>query len=82
MEGSKSLRFFLFLIELLSDISRPLALSIRLFVNVTVGYVICELLYFYGIYYFIRFFMFFVESFILMIQSYIFCSLIYIYFLD
>jgi F0F1-type ATP synthase membrane subunit a len=82
IEGSKSLRFFLFLIELLSDISRPLALCIRLFVNVTVGCVICELIYYYGGLYFFRFFIFFIESFVLIIQSYIFCSLIYIYFLD
>jgi len=82
IEGSKILRFFLFLIELLSDISRPLALCIRLFVNITVGIVICELLYLCSNLYFISFIIFFIESFVLIIQSYIFCSLIYIYFLD
>jgi F0F1-type ATP synthase membrane subunit a len=79
-EGLKSVRFFLYLIEILSLLCRPFALAVRLLVNVTVGVVACEFLYFFGNSYFFSFIVVFIECLVLIIQVYIFCRLIFIYF--
>nr|YP_007183191.1 ATP synthase F0 subunit 6 [Dictyocaulus viviparus]AFV32110.1 ATP synthase F0 subunit 6 [Dictyocaulus viviparus] len=77
--------FVMSLIELVSEFSRPLALTVRLTVNVAVGHLIIDLLYymlefFFGNFFFWIFIMsIFMECFVFFIQSYIFSRLIYLY---
>uniref|UniRef100_A0A7I5TZC1 F-ATPase protein 6 n=1 Tax=Strongyloides ratti TaxID=34506 RepID=A0A7I5TZC1_STRRB len=75
--------FFLLLVELVSEFSRPVALSVRLYANIMVGHIITMSLYLVleSSYYF-SFFMVFaivLECFVFVLQSYIFSRLVYLY---
>jgi F0F1-type ATP synthase membrane subunit a len=75
----------MFAIEVVSEFSRPIALTVRLTVNVLVGHIIRGVFYsifefFLGNYFF--FFIIFcilIECFVFFIQSYIFSRLIFLY---
>nr|AJF11549.1 ATP synthase F0 subunit 6 [Baylisascaris schroederi]AJF11577.1 ATP synthase F0 subunit 6 [Baylisascaris schroederi] len=77
--------FSMLLVEVVSEISRPLALTVRLTVNVLVGHVISMMLFqllelHLGIIYvWIVVFAIMMECFVFFIQSYIFSRLIYLY---
>nr|YP_004778166.1 ATP synthase F0 subunit 6 [Baylisascaris schroederi]ADU78517.1 ATP synthase F0 subunit 6 [Baylisascaris schroederi]AJF11547.1 ATP synthase F0 subunit 6 [Baylisascaris schroederi]AJF11548.1 ATP synthase F0 subunit 6 [Baylisascaris schroederi]AJF11552.1 ATP synthase F0 subunit 6 [Baylisascaris schroederi]AJF11555.1 ATP synthase F0 subunit 6 [Baylisascaris schroederi] len=77
--------FSMLLVEVVSEISRPLALTVRLTVNVLVGHVISMMLFqllelYLGIIYvWIVVFAIMMECFVFFIQSYIFSRLIYLY---
>nr|ADV58583.1 ATP synthase F0 subunit 6 [Ascaris suum] len=77
--------FSMLLVELVSEVSRPLALTVRLTVNVLVGHVISMMLYqllelYLGIFYvWIVVLAIVMECFVFSIQSYIFSRLIYLY---
>nr|AJF11580.1 ATP synthase F0 subunit 6 [Baylisascaris schroederi] len=77
--------FSMLLVEVVSGISRPLALTVRLTVNVLVGHVISMMLFqllelYLGIIYvWIVVFAIMMECFVFFIQSYIFSRLIYLY---
>nr|AJF11578.1 ATP synthase F0 subunit 6 [Baylisascaris schroederi] len=77
--------FSMLLVEVVSEISRPLALTVRLTVNVLVGRVISMMLFqllelYLGIIYvWIVVFAIMMECFVFFIQSYIFSRLIYLY---
>nr|QOS04436.1 ATP synthase F0 subunit 6 [Toxascaris leonina]QST20091.1 ATP synthase F0 subunit 6 [Toxascaris leonina] len=77
--------FSMLLVEIVSEVSRPLALTVRLTVNVLVGHVISMMLYqllelYLGIFYvWIVIFAIMMECFVFFIQSYIFSRLIYLY---
>nr|AJF11576.1 ATP synthase F0 subunit 6 [Baylisascaris schroederi] len=77
--------FSMLLVEVVSEISRPLALTVRLTVNVLVGHVISMMLfqllelYLSIIYVWIVVFAIMMECFVFFIQSYIFSRLIYLY---
>nr|YP_007183179.1 ATP synthase F0 subunit 6 [Dictyocaulus eckerti]AFV32098.1 ATP synthase F0 subunit 6 [Dictyocaulus eckerti] len=77
--------FVMSLIELVSEFSRPLALTVRLTVNVSVGHLIIDLFYYLlenflgGMFFWIFVFSIFMECFVFVIQSYIFSRLIYLY---
>nr|AJF11575.1 ATP synthase F0 subunit 6 [Baylisascaris schroederi] len=77
--------FSMLLVEVVSEISRPLALTVRLTVNVLVGHVISMMLFqllelYLGIIYvWIVVFVIMMECFVFFIQSYIFSRLIYLY---
>ena len=73
------------MVEVVSELSRPLALTIRLTVNVTVGHLIVGFLYvriegFLGeVFTGFTIFAIMIECFVFFIQSYIFSRLIYLY---
>nr|QPF22258.1 ATP synthase F0 subunit 6 [Ophidascaris sp. CYZ-2020] len=77
--------FSMLLVEVVSEISRPLALTVRLTVNVLVGHMISMMLYqllelTLGIFYvWLTVFAIMMECFVFFIQSYIFSRLIYLY---
>nr|YP_009050536.1 ATP synthase F0 subunit 6 [Parafilaroides normani]AIG23804.1 ATP synthase F0 subunit 6 [Parafilaroides normani] len=76
--------FSMLLVELVSELSRPLALTIRLTVNVMVGHLIVGSLYMLIDYmgeFFVSFLIFAIlmECFVFFIQSYIFSRLVYLY---
>nr|QXE43455.1 ATP synthase F0 subunit 6 [Ophidascaris baylisi] len=77
--------FSMLLVEVVSEISRPLALTVRLTVNVLVGHMISMMLYqllelTLGIFYvWLTIFAIMMECFVFFIQSYIFSRLIYLY---
>lgn len=75
---------FLMLIELISEFSRPIALTVRLTANVMVGHLLVAGSYMLVVivspyFVFINVFLIFIESFVFFIQSYIFSRLIYFY---
>nr|UDL72602.1 ATP synthase F0 subunit 6 [Paramacropostrongylus typicus] len=77
--------FSMLLVEIVSEFSRPLALTVRLTVNIMVGHLISMMLY-VGIenflgekYLWISIFAIMMECFVFFIQSYIFSRLIYLY---
>lgn len=73
------------LVEVVSEVSRPLALTVRLTVNIMVGHLIISFLYvgiegFFGEFFtFFTIFAIIMECFVFFIQSYIFSRLIYLY---
>nr|AYG51201.1 ATP synthase F0 subunit 6 [Metastrongylus salmi] len=77
--------FSMMLVEIVSELSRPLALTIRLTVNITVGHLIISFLYmgienvFGELFVFLYIFSIMMECFVFFIQSYIFSRLIYLY---
>nr|AET08656.1 ATP synthase subunit 6 [Contracaecum osculatum B sensu Nascetti et al. (1993)] len=77
--------FSMMLVEIVSEISRPLALTVRLTVNVLVGHMISMMLYrllelTLGVgYVWLVVFAIIMECFVFFIQSYIFSRLIYLY---
>lgn len=77
--------FSMLLVEVVSEISRPLALTVRLTVNVLVGHIISMMLYqllelTLGIFYvWLTVFAIMMECFVFFIQRYIFSRLIYLY---
>nr|YP_009113337.1 ATP synthase F0 subunit 6 [Anisakis berlandi]AES86020.1 ATP synthase subunit 6 [Anisakis berlandi] len=85
-EGDSFLKTFsMLLVEIVSEISRPLALTVRLTVNVLVGHMISMMLYqllelTLGLgYVWLTVFAIMMECFVFFIQSYIFSRLIYLY---
>nr|CAD90565.1 ATPase subunit 6 [Strongyloides stercoralis] len=75
--------FFLLFVEIISEFSRPIALSVRLFANIMVGHVIsaCFYVFFeciFGFSFLIVFAIIF-ECFVFILQSYIFSRLVYLY---
>nr|ACX85124.1 ATP synthase F0 subunit 6 [Cooperia oncophora] len=77
--------FSMLLVEIVSEFSRPLALTVRLTVNIMVGHLISMMLYM-GVenslgekYVWISIFAIMMECFVFFIQSYIFSRLIYLY---
>nr|AES86032.1 ATP synthase subunit 6 [Anisakis simplex] len=85
-EGDSFLKTFsMLLVEIVSEISRPLALTVRLTVNVLVGHMISMMLYqllelTLGLgYVWLTVFAIMMECFVFFIQSYIFSRLIYFY---
>nr|YP_009024225.1 ATP synthase F0 subunit 6 [Oesophagostomum columbianum]AGL61167.1 ATP synthase F0 subunit 6 [Oesophagostomum columbianum] len=77
--------FSMLMVEIVSEFSRPLALTVRLTVNIMVGHLISMMLY-TGIenylgekYIFISILAIMMECFVFFIQSYIFSRLIYLY---
>nr|BAV82846.1 ATP synthase F0 subunit 6 [Teladorsagia circumcincta] len=84
--GDKFLKTFsMLLVEIVSEFSRPLALTVRLTVNIMVGHLISMMLYM-GLennmgekYVWISIFAIMMECFVFFIQSYIFSRLIYLY---
>ena len=77
--------FSMLLVEIVSEFSRPLALTVRLTVNIIVGHLISMILYM-GVenylgekYIWLRIFAIIIECFVFFIQSYIFSRLIYLY---
>nr|UNH90042.1 ATP synthase F0 subunit 6 [Ancylostoma sp. HL-2021] len=77
--------FSMLLVEIVSEFSRPLALTVRLTVNIMVGHLISMMLYM-GIenflgekYLWISIMAIMMECFVFFIQSYIFSRLIYLY---
>nr|YP_009312553.1 ATP synthase F0 subunit 6 [Phocanema krabbei]AOV63315.1 ATP synthase subunit 6 [Phocanema krabbei] len=85
-EGDGFLKTFsMLLVEIVSEISRPLALTVRLTVNVLVGHMISMMIYQpleltlgFG-YVWLTVFAIMMECFVFFIQSYIFSRLIYLY---
>nr|YP_009128934.1 ATP synthase F0 subunit 6 [Triodontophorus brevicauda]AJT48004.1 ATP synthase F0 subunit 6 [Triodontophorus brevicauda] len=77
--------FSMLLVEIVSEFSRPLALTVRLTVNIMVGHLISMMLYtgiesFMGEkYVWVSIFAIMMECFVFFIQSYIFSRLIYLY---
>nr|YP_001795385.1 ATP synthase F0 subunit 6 [Toxocara malaysiensis]CAL80798.1 ATP synthetase subunit 6 [Toxocara malaysiensis] len=77
--------FSMLLVEIVSEISRPLALTVRLTVNVLVGHMISMMLFqllelFLGFnYVWLTIFAIMMECFVFFIQSYIFSRLIFLY---
>nr|YP_010286278.1 ATP synthase F0 subunit 6 [Aphelenchoides medicagus]UKS08881.1 ATP synthase F0 subunit 6 [Aphelenchoides medicagus] len=85
-EGDSFLKTLsMLMIELVSEFSRPIALTVRLTVNIMVGHLISMMLYqglelFLGNkYIFISIFAILMECFVFFIQSYIFSRLIFLY---
>nr|BAV82623.1 ATP synthase F0 subunit 6 [Angiostrongylus costaricensis] len=84
--GDKFLKTFsMLLVEVVSELSRPMALTIRLTVNVMVGHLIVSFLYMVievnlgEIYVWLTVLAIMLECFVFFIQSYIFSRLIYLY---
>nr|YP_009142126.1 ATP synthase F0 subunit 6 [Pseudoterranova azarasi]AKG63659.1 ATP synthetase subunit 6 [Pseudoterranova azarasi] len=85
-EGDGFLKTFsMLLVEIVSEVSRPLALTVRLTVNVLVGHMISMMIYQlleltlgFG-YVWLTVFAIMMECFVFFIQSYIFSRLIYLY---
>ena len=78
--------FMLILIEIVREFSRPFSLSIRLYVNISVGHTLCIVGFIFyetvfGVF-FISILFILIESFVFFIQSYIFSRLVYIYLND
>ena len=77
------LTFFLMLIEIVREFSRPLSLRIRLFVNIRVGHALCVVGYVFYEFVFGLFIysliLILIESVVFLIQRYIFSRLLYIY---
>nr|AGY95401.1 ATP synthase F0 subunit 6 [Hypodontus macropi] len=77
--------FSMLLVEIVSEFSRPLALTVRLTVNIMVGHLISMMLYmgiekFWGEkYLWVSILAIMMECFVFFIQSYIFSRLIYLY---
>nr|BAV82864.1 ATP synthase F0 subunit 6 [Toxocara canis] len=77
--------FSMLLVEIVSEVSRPLALTVRLTVNVLVGHMISMMLFqllelFLGFgYVWLTIFAIMMECFVFFIQSYIFSRLIFLY---
>nr|YP_009058871.1 ATP synthase F0 subunit 6 [Parascaris univalens]YP_009445835.1 ATP synthase F0 subunit 6 [Parascaris equorum]AIM58802.1 ATP synthase F0 subunit 6 [Parascaris univalens]AIQ85134.1 ATP synthase F0 subunit 6 [Parascaris univalens]ATX68618.1 ATP synthase F0 subunit 6 [Parascaris equorum]BAV81426.1 ATP synthase F0 subunit 6 [Parascaris equorum] len=77
--------FSMLLVELVSEVSRPLALTVRLTVNILVGHMISMMLFsllelYLGIFYvWVVVFAIMMECFVFFIQSYIFSRLIFLY---
>nr|ARV88273.1 ATP synthase F0 subunit 6 [Caenorhabditis sp.] len=77
--------FSMLLVEIVSEFSRPLALTVRLTVNIMVGHLISMMLYqalelsLGDTYIWISIFAIMMECFVFFIQSYIFSRLIYLY---
>lgn len=77
--------FTMLIIEVVSELSRPVALTIRLTVNVIVGHLIVAMLYvgLQGVlgemYIWFTVFAIIMECFVFFIQSYIFSRLVYLY---
>jgi F0F1-type ATP synthase membrane subunit a len=75
----------MFFIELVREFSRPIALTVRLTVNIVVGHLIRMVLFsllerFLGnSFFFIVIFAIFIECFVFFIQSYIFSRLLFLY---
>nr|YP_004123391.1 ATP synthase F0 subunit 6 [Contracaecum rudolphii B Bullini et al., 1986]ACP30389.1 ATP synthase F0 subunit 6 [Contracaecum rudolphii B Bullini et al., 1986] len=85
-EGDGFLKTFsMLLVEVVSEISRPLALTVRLTVNVLVGHMISMMIYRFleltaGVgYVWLTVLAIMMECFVFFIQSYIFSRLIYLY---
>jgi F0F1-type ATP synthase membrane subunit a len=85
-EGDSFLKTFsILLVEIVSEFSRPLALTVRLTVNIIVGHLIRMILYqalelrLGDQYIWITIFAILIECFVFFIQSYIFSRLIYLY---
>nr|YP_009742092.1 ATP synthase F0 subunit 6 [Angiostrongylus mackerrasae]QID77475.1 ATP synthase F0 subunit 6 [Angiostrongylus mackerrasae] len=84
--GDKFLKTFsMLLVEVVSELSRPMALTIRLTVNVMVGHLIVGFLYssiesvLGDIYVWLMVLVIMMECFVFFVQSYIFSRLIYLY---
>nr|YP_009445102.1 ATP synthase F0 subunit 6 [Marshallagia marshalli]ATV81511.1 ATP synthase F0 subunit 6 [Marshallagia marshalli] len=83
--GSYLKTFSMLLVEIVSEFSRPLALTVRLTVNIMVGHLITVMLYsamenYLGDkYLWLNVFAIMMECFVFFIQSYIFSRLIYLY---
>lgn len=83
-----ALVFFMFLIELVRNLIRPITLSVRLLANVLSGHLLIVLLsYMVSFFRLTGFFGFFfysllvsVELLVSLIQSYIFCTLVCLYY--
>jgi F0F1-type ATP synthase membrane subunit a len=77
--------FTMFLIELVREFSRPIALTVRLTVNILVGHIIrivlysCLELFLGNVFFFLVLFAILMECFVFFIQRYIFSRLIYLY---
>lgn len=85
-EGDRFLKTFrMLLVEIVSEFSRPLALTVRLTVNIMVGHLIRMMLYqalelsLGDQYIWITIFAILMECFVFFIQRYIFSRLIYLY---
>ena len=84
--GDRFLKTFrILIIEIVSEFSRPLALTVRLTVNITVGHLVRMILY-QGLelrlgekYIWISVLAIIIECFVFFIQSYIFSRLIFLY---
>jgi F0F1-type ATP synthase membrane subunit a len=77
--------FIMFLIEVVREFSRPIALTVRLTVNILVGHMVSLVFYvllesFLGNFFvFLTLFAIFIECFVFFIQSYIFSRLVFLY---
>lgn len=85
-EGDSFLKTLsILLIELVSEFSRPIALTVRLTVNIIVGHLVRIIIYqslelFLGNYFFwLLILAILIECFVFFIQSYIFSRLIFLY---
>nr|YP_010878796.1 ATP synthase F0 subunit 6 [Gnathostoma binucleatum]WHE41119.1 ATP synthase F0 subunit 6 [Gnathostoma binucleatum] len=84
-EGDYFIKSFAMLaVEIMSEFSRPLALTVRLTVNIMVGHLISLMLYhflemFNEFYVWLSIMAIMMECFVFFIQSYIFSRLIYLY---
>lgn len=74
---------FFALIELVSELSRPISLGLRLFVNITVGHFLIQFIYFLTnircLFYPLVLLPIMLELVVFIIQGYIFASLVYLY---
>nr|YP_009352224.1 ATP synthase F0 subunit 6 [Gnathostoma nipponicum]AQX44512.1 ATP synthase F0 subunit 6 [Gnathostoma nipponicum] len=76
--------FAMLAVEIMSEFSRPLALTVRLTVNIMVGHLISMMLYYFlemfkEFYIWLSIMAIMMECFVFFIQSYIFSRLIYLY---
>nr|YP_009162840.1 ATP synthase F0 subunit 6 [Gnathostoma spinigerum]AKM22105.1 ATP synthase F0 subunit 6 [Gnathostoma spinigerum] len=84
-EGDYFIKSFAMLaVEIMSEFSRPLALTVRLTVNIMVGHLISMMLYYFlelfeESYVWLSVMAIMMECFVFFIQSYIFSRLIYLY---
>lgn len=83
-EGSPlGLSFFLFLIELVRNLIRPITLAVRLVANILAGHLLIILLskivFIFSPFVLFYYFLNIVEFFVRLIQSYIFCTIITLY---
>lgn len=84
--GDRFLKSFrMMIIELVREFSRPIALTVRLTVNITVGHILVMSVFLFsestGSFFYLIFIIFciFMEFFVFFIQRYIFSRLIYLY---
>lgn len=75
---------FILLVELIRDISRPISLTVRLYVNLIIGhylligvYLLCESISLN--FFFVTFFFLVLEVIIYILQTFIFTRLVYLY---